>query len=157
MSEGDSLAIILAVISVGAGTYMATFERDTLRKAGIGLIAIGVLGGVAWIGHYGMADAQSPPGIQQYNQSAPNVIAPGNGNQFNFAPSQPTEPHDNTFVGAVPPGLAQGSNNTVVMPTDGSTSVIMNRGGTAIGAGACADSTSIAIGSGANAGACARR
>lgn len=62
---------------------------------------------------------------------------------------------DNTFVGRVDPGvaarLARGSRNTIAGPTDDRRNT-MFVGGTAIGAGATADQSSVAIGSGAHAG-----
>lgn len=63
--------------------------------------------------------------------------------------------NDNTLVN-VPIPQSMGSGNTFVGPTDANGNTIYNKGGTAIGKGACADSTSIAIGSGANSGACAQ-
>ncbi|MET4895777.1 hypothetical protein RN629_01225 [Sphingomonadaceae bacterium jetA1] len=63
-----------------------------------------------------------------------------------------SSPKDNTFVGSVHPGLAAGSGNTVVDVADINGNLILNRGGLAIGHGAKADSTSIAIGAGAVSG-----
>lgn len=57
---------------------------------------------------------------------------------------------DNTVVGA--PRYIEGNGNTIVGPTDDHGNTIINKGGTAIGNGATADSTSIAIGAHANAG-----
>jgi hypothetical protein len=61
--------------------------------------------------------------------------------------------NDNTIVGAPIPNQ-MGDGNTIVGPTDGNGNTLFNKGGTAIGKGACADSTSVAIGSGALAGKC---
>jgi hypothetical protein len=66
--------------------------------------------------------------------------------------SSPPQPTDNTFVGSVHEGLAKGHGNTVVNFTDDQGNTILNTGGVALGRNACADSTSIAIGSGARAG-----
>jgi|SRR5580698_10399217 hypothetical protein len=68
-------------------------------------------------------------------------------------PQPPKIGDDNTFVGATPPSN-MGSRNTFVVPNDSTTNTMMNRGGLAIGAGSCADSTSVAIGAGAGAGSC---
>jgi hypothetical protein len=68
--------------------------------------------------------------------------------------SVPSVGNNNTVVG-VPPPANMGSGNTFVGPTDTQGNTIINRGGTAIGAGACADQTGVAIGAGANAGGCA--
>jgi hypothetical protein len=51
---------------------------------------------------------------------------------------------DNTILGPVPHKM--GSRNTIVADADANGNVIHNRGGTAIGYGARADSTSVAIG-----------
>jgi hypothetical protein len=59
---------------------------------------------------------------------------------------------DNTIVGHSEYGSVDGSGNTIVGPTDANGNTILNRGGTAIGHGATADPTSIAIGAGAHAG-----
>ncbi len=58
---------------------------------------------------------------------------------------------DNTIIGDVTL-RSMGSGNTIVGATDDRGNTILNRGGTAIGRGARADSTSIAIGAGAGAG-----
>lgn len=55
---------------------------------------------------------------------------------------------NNTIVNATIPE-SMGSGNTFVGATDPSGNTILNKGGTAIGAGARADETSIAIGAGA--------
>ncbi|HEX4077486.1 MAG TPA: Druantia anti-phage system protein DruA [Rhizomicrobium sp.] len=61
--------------------------------------------------------------------------------------------NDNTTVGVpVPPSMGNG--NTFVGPTDSNGTTMHNKGGIAIGNGACADSTSVAIGAHANAGQC---
>jgi NADH:ubiquinone oxidoreductase subunit 6 (subunit J) len=65
-------------------------------------------------------------------------------------------PHDDTFVGSAPPGLAQGSDNTVVNDADLNGNVIHNKT-EAIGSHACAGANSVAIGSHAGAGACPKR
>jgi hypothetical protein len=57
---------------------------------------------------------------------------------------------DNTVIGPTPKRM--GSRNTIVGAVDGSTSTVFNKGGTAVGAGARADSSSVAIGSRAGAG-----
>jgi hypothetical protein len=59
---------------------------------------------------------------------------------------------DNNTVVNLPAPTSMGSGNTFVGPTDSNGNTIFNRGGTAIGSGAQADSTSIAIGAGARAG-----
>jgi hypothetical protein len=62
--------------------------------------------------------------------------------------------NDNTVVG--PNQTVIGSGNTIVGPTDSNGNTIFNRGGVAIGNGAQADPTSIAIGAHANAGSRAK-
>jgi len=85
---------------------------------------------------YPMANAQQPsPTVA----SPPTAAAPG------------AIGSNNTMVN-VPTPANMGSGNTFVGPTDSNGNTIFNRGGTAIGAGAQADSTSIAIGAGAHAG-----
>ena len=60
---------------------------------------------------------------------------------------------DNTIVWKeLPTGSKLGNGNTIVGPTDPNGNTIINRGGTAIGTGAMADPTSIAIGAHAHAG-----
>lgn len=53
--------------------------------------------------------------------------------------------NDNTYVGPEP-APSMGDGNTIYTLADANGNVILNKGGTAIGAGARADSTSIAIG-----------
>lgn len=71
-----------------------------------------------------------------------------------FNVSQATIGNDNTIVGVKPKGSI-GNGNTIIDPGDASGNAIVNRGGTAIGAGACAGPTDVAIGAGAQAGKCA--
>ena len=61
--------------------------------------------------------------------------------------------NDNTLVN-VPIPKSMGSGNTFVGATDANGNTIINKGGAAIGKGACADPTSIAIGADAHAGKC---
>ena len=60
---------------------------------------------------------------------------------------------DNTLVGQVPYRSITGDGNTIVGATDANGNTILNRGGTAIGNGANAGPSDIAIGAHANAGA----
>jgi hypothetical protein len=55
-------------------------------------------------------------------------------------------------MGSIPDGSKIGDRSVVVGPTDADGNTILNRGGLAVGNGAKADSTSIAIGAHANAG-----
>jgi hypothetical protein len=59
---------------------------------------------------------------------------------------------DATAVGNLPTGSRLGDGSTYVGATDANGNTILNRGGTAIGRGATADPTSIAIGANAHAG-----
>jgi hypothetical protein len=59
---------------------------------------------------------------------------------------------DSTVIGQLPIGSQIGDGSTYVGATDDERNTILNRGGTAIGHGAKADPTSIAIGAGASAG-----
>jgi ribosomal protein S11 len=59
---------------------------------------------------------------------------------------------DNTLIGNVGNRSVSGDGNTIVGATDAQGNTILNQGGTAIGRGATADPTSIAIGAGAHAG-----
>lgn len=63
--------------------------------------------------------------------------------------------NDNTLVD-VPIPMNMGDGNTIVNTHEANGNTLLTRGGTAIGKGACADPTSVAIGTGANAGACAK-
>jgi hypothetical protein len=63
---------------------------------------------------------------------------------------------DNTLVGNIPNRQITGNGNTIVGATDANGNTILNRGGTAIGIGAKADPTSIAIGAHAGAGVVAQ-
>jgi hypothetical protein len=60
--------------------------------------------------------------------------------------------NDSVAVGNISDGSKIGDRSVVVGPTDSNGNTILNRGGTAIGKGAKADATSIAIGENANAG-----
>ncbi len=59
--------------------------------------------------------------------------------------------NNNVLVGTQTTGV-DGSDNTIVNSTNANGNVILNHGGTAIGAGAHVDGTSVAIGAGASAG-----
>jgi hypothetical protein len=87
--------------------------------------------------------------LQVFNKLAGLML-----NQSVAAPPQIGD--KNTLLNTpVPSGM--GSGNTIVGPKLPGGNTTYDRGGTAIGAGACADSTSVAIGAGANAGACAKK
>jgi hypothetical protein len=92
------------------------------------------------------------PTVPEKNKRQIAIAAhPAKGKQ---APRKPQIGNDNTLVNVpIPPSMGDG--NTFVGPTDANGNTIYNKGGTAIGKGACADPTSIAIGAGAGAGACA--
>jgi hypothetical protein len=129
-----------------------------MRAGGLALLVFIATPTMLWFAW--PADAQIgsvPPAIQQNNQGAPNIIAPGNNNQFNFAPQHSEAPHDNTFAGQVPPSVAetlsQGHDNTYAGATDSHGNAIYG-GGTVIGSHACGGPTSSVIGSHANGGAC---
>lgn len=66
-------------------------------------------------------------------------------------PSGPKIGTDTTIIGPVPAGGA-GDRSTIVGQPDPDTGAALRRGGTAIGAGAQADSTGVAVGAGAKAG-----
>jgi hypothetical protein len=66
---------------------------------------------------------------------------------------QRSPPSDNTFIGTPSEALQRGSRNTFINTADANGNVLLNRGGTAIGAGSRADSTSVAIGANAGGGA----
>jgi hypothetical protein len=150
--------LIAAIWAAGSGIMWAR----NVRKWGLPEIAktAGIVAFVMLITPTMMyfawpAGAQTPPPapsvIQQTNQTAPNLIVPGNNNQFNFAPQHSEGPHDNTFAGQVPPGVAenlsQGHDNTYAGATDSNEKAIYNKGGTAIGSHACAGPTDVVIGS----------
>lgn len=59
---------------------------------------------------------------------------------------------DNTVVGKTPYGSISGNGNTIVGATDANGNTILNQGGLAVGNGAKADSSSVAIGAYAGAG-----
>lgn len=67
-------------------------------------------------------------------------------------PTGKVQGSDNTLVGDVGKRSITGNGNTIVGATDSNGNTILNRGGTAIGRGATADQTGIAIGAGAHAG-----
>jgi hypothetical protein len=72
-------------------------------------------------------------------------------------PDLPKIGNDNTTYGLYPPPSSMGSGNTFVGPTDSQGHTII-RGGTSVGAGACAgDPTSVAIGAGAGPNRCGNR
>lgn len=60
--------------------------------------------------------------------------------------------HETVVLGTLPDGANIGNRSVVINLADQNGNTIINRGGLAIGAGAQADPTSIAIGTGANAG-----
>jgi hypothetical protein len=101
------------------------------------LAAGGIIAGLA------ISEAVYPTAnAQQHN---PSTTSPPT------AATPPTIGSNNTVV-SLPPPASMGSGNTFVGPTNSNGNTIFNRGGTAIGTGAKADSTSIAIGAGALAG-----
>jgi hypothetical protein len=125
---------------------------DGWRRA-VSLIVGGIAGATLFVGAtelwHQRAQAQQPPPASA--SSTPTLTTP--------AP-QPlatlTAPHDNTFYGNIQPGLsglAQGSNNTVVGPTDANGNTIINQP-TIVGSHACGGPNGVVIGSHAGGAGC---
>jgi hypothetical protein len=104
------------------------------------VLLVGLTEGLRWVSHEAAAQSATPSIPAPSPQPAPQI-------------QSALPPHDNTFVGTVPPGLAAGSDNTVVNDADQNGNVIHSKT-EAIGSHACAQDGSIAIGSHANAGSC---
>lgn len=67
-------------------------------------------------------------------------------------PTASVKGSDNTLYGDTGNRTVDGNGNTIVGATDSNGNTVLNHGGVAIGKGASADPTSIAIGAGAHAG-----
>lgn len=127
---------IFVSISVLGGLVAALLAIAAI----VGFIAlVGPSASLRWVTN--KTKAQATAGGSS-NMSNPNQDTPNR---------QPRVGDESVVVGPVPPG-GVGNRSTIIGPVDGSTNVILNRGGIAIGADASADSTGIAIGTGANAG-----
>jgi hypothetical protein len=124
-----------------------------------------LFGGAAWILDRGYrAQLRQEQGAKPLSVATPAETAPLVQRAESNEPKITKLPHrdvparnqignDNTLVNvSIPESL--GSGNTFVGATDANGNTILNKGGTAIGKGACADPTSIAIGAGAHAGQC---
>lgn len=74
----------------------------------------------------------------------------------NAAPPPTRAYGDNNTVLMPNPPSSMGSGNTIIGAADSNGNTIITRGGTAMGVGACADQTSVAIGTNAGAGTCTR-
>jgi hypothetical protein len=101
---------------------------------------------------------QIPAGSENANmekESVPLEVVPAIKHTANSVPPAKhglSVGKDSTVVGRVPDDSKIGDRSVIVGATDANGNTILNRGGTAIGTGAKADTTSIAIGEGANAG-----
>ncbi|MGD0793325.1 MAG: hypothetical protein ABR920_16270 [Terriglobales bacterium] len=125
-----------------------------------------LFGSVAWIIDHGYRVKLREEHAALSVNPAPSVAATSSATEkvkpLNATPTQrpkkktsprPQIGNDNTLVNVpIPPSMGDG--NTFVGPTDANGNTIYNKGGTAIGKDACADSSSVAIGAGANAGSC---
>jgi hypothetical protein len=111
-------------IAVAAGAALVgTFTRRTIRLVSFAVMIVALIGLAFNLYRGAEAQKTATPGIGS-NNTIVNVPTPPN----------------------------MGSGNTIIGPTDNRGNTIINQGGTAIGSGSCADSTSIAIGAGARAG-----
>ena len=119
----------------------------------------GIGGVVAWIVDKGYKNSA------EYKQSHQPPITPIPPAPQTAIPSESNKPQsvppakkgiavgkDSVVVGNIPDGSKIGDSSVVVGPTDANGNTILNKGGMAIGKGAKADATSIAIGENANAG-----
>lgn len=75
-SRSDIFGVIIAAFPLGAGLVVATLSKGTIRKFGVAVMALSVVGFLVWAVFY-RADAQTP---------APNVT--NNGGCLNIGPSQ---------------------------------------------------------------------
>jgi hypothetical protein len=98
----------------------------------------------------GLTDSDIRFRNRQFLDVAGDVKIEGVRSSIEQEPSDSEVGDDNTVIGTAPSKM--GSGNTIINAADAQSNVILNRGGTAIGRGARADSTSIAIGAGAGAG-----
>jgi hypothetical protein len=160
-----ALAIVLAVGVLVYLCYRAHWVRNMEMKwrhvlAGAVVVVIG--GGLAlYLNHERKAlpslemakpaPISSSPTTPQSVAAAPAVVKPSESHAPTAIPAK-IQGSNNTVVGNVPARTINGNENTIVGATDDHGNTILNRGGTAIGAGAHADPTSIAIGANAAAG-----
>jgi hypothetical protein len=91
-------------------------------------------------------------GRQTDSTQVPHPPAQTPAHAISHVPKGKIHGRDNTIVGTTPIQSIDGDGNTVVGATDAHGNTILNSGGVAIGSGAVADPTSIAIGAHANAG-----
>jgi hypothetical protein len=134
-----------AAFLLGAAFLWISLEPAMLIQHRIVVAVIGAIFGI--LGSLAIAEQINPtPPVAR--PPAPSVGPPA-------APPSAVMENNNTVIGTPPAQM--GSGNTIVNSPDPQGNVIINRGGTAVGAGACADSSSVAIGAGANAGGCQNR
>jgi hypothetical protein len=164
--------LVAAVVAAVLTFHKTEYAGQNLKKTvpvGIGFLGIALV--VFFIGRAMDTPAKAVQVAQVTTKDKPPVSAPAvppipttaqpatsakQHRKSNHAPvpnpgvKQPAIGNDNTLVNVpVPPALGNG--NTIIGPTDSNGNTIYNKGGTAIGAGATADPTSIAIGAGAHA------
>lgn len=154
------LCFLFNVWSVGRRYYV---RRWWIWICGTLVISAGLFGVKIWLSappQVASAPVTHPP-TPQSKPVAPvpaTVVRPKSAATQTHVPKTATgnpgivHGSDNTIVGNDHRSI-EGNGNTIVGPTDASGNTILNRGGTAIGNGANADQSSIAIGAHANAGA----
>ena len=133
----------IAPVLAWAVPKMPRLARILLIGVGIGLLSYGVLD---WLGtrlvfHIGIALSLAIAAI------VVGALIMAKDEKSTEAPEMGD---NNTLVNTT--ARRMGSGNTIIGPTDDRGNVLLNRGGVAIGAGASADETSIAIGANAGAG-----
>jgi hypothetical protein len=121
LEKSDWFSVTTSIALFGGGLYMSTLAHEVIRVTGLVITVAGVAGLIFWFRY-----------CRKHKGRLPRMG------------------DNNTLVGA-PPLASMGSGNTIVGATDARGNTIINRGGTAIGAGARAGRTGIAIGANANA------
>lgn len=149
-------------------------ESPTLFVAAFALVGLILFGAAGWIVDRGyrvrlkeLAAQAAPPiatvapqavtssTLEKSPGTKPQTVVRRRHSRLEEALPTPRMGSDNTILNAPLP-TNMGDGNTIVGATDASGNTTFNKGGTAIGRGACADSTSIAIGAGAGGGNCSR-
>lgn len=152
-----AVCFIVALVGFGYWRHHSLEpKRRYLMVAGFTLVALIAFWSVVAIATPAVAKTKD----KKSNNVSATISVPDSNGDANSKQAHPTKAvnkrvGDNNTVINAPVPENMGSGNTIVGATDANGNTIFNKGGTAIGNGACADSTSIAIGANAGAGNCA--
>jgi hypothetical protein len=153
--------VVLALLLIYPILHFASSLTARILICALAICGLGLFGRVIWP-RTAVVSATAMPTVKQ----APTATTPvqpksregtltgakAHPRSRSIRPTGSVKGSDNTLFGDTGNRTVNGNGNTIIGATDSNGNTVLNHGGVAIGKGASADPTSIAIGAGAHAG-----